>query len=419
MPSAPHEEGEDVPSPLDGVTVLDVTQVMAGAYATMLLADMGADVIKVERPGTGDQTRQMGVDAAGGESAAYQAVNRNKRGVTIDLKDETGAAVVASMAERADILVENFRPGTLDRLGLGYSALGERNPALVYCSISGFGSTGPRRHQGGFDLVAQGMSGILGLTGNSADDLVKAGVPVCDLNAAMFATHGILSAYIHRLRTGEGQFVDTSLLEAGIAYTVWESAIYFSSGEVARPEGTAHRLTAPYQVLRTADGHMTLGAGDDRNFAACCRALDLPDLLDDDRYDSAPTRLANRESLVDALEKTLSSAPSATWIRRLREAGVPCGPIYDMQQVFEDPQAKARDMVVELDHPVAGATRQIGVPVKLSRTPATIRHAAPLLGQHTREVLEEFGFSPGVVDRVVGQGSPSDAQPAQPGKDAR
>ncbi|WP_219419640.1 CaiB/BaiF CoA transferase family protein [Pseudonocardia nigra] len=389
---------------LAGVRVLDVTQVMAGAYCSMLLADMGADVVKVEKPGTGDDTRRMGEFMPHGESPSFMAVNRNKRGIVVDLHDPRGVDVLRRLAAESDVLVENFRPGTMARLGLSYEDLCQVNPELIYCSVSGFGSTGPYSEQGGFDLIAQGMSGVMSFTGEPGRPPVKTGVPICDLNAGMFAAYGVLTAYIHRLRTGLGQYVDTSLLEAGIAYTVWETALLFAKGDVARPTGSAHRLSAPYEAFPTADGWLTIGAANQRNWERLCVAVGRSDLLIDERFANAGTRLAHRAELAEQLGTVLGTRSTAEWVDHLREAGVPCGPIYDIQQVYDDEHVRAREMLVEVEHPRAGRNQQIGVPVKLSVTPGRVHSPAPVLGQHTREVLTEAGLPEREVAELIAAG---------------
>jgi crotonobetainyl-CoA:carnitine CoA-transferase CaiB-like acyl-CoA transferase len=392
---------DDVDGPLAGVRVLDLTQVMAGAYCSALLADMGADVVKVERPDRGDDTRAMG----GGDvdsSPAFAAMNRNKRGLALDLKDARGAAALRRLAAAADVLVENFRPGTLDRLGLGYADLRELRPELVYCSISGFGATGPYSRQGGFDLVAQAMSGLISMTGEPGGGPVKVGVPICDLNAGLFGAYGVLSAYVHRLRTGQGQLVDTSLLEGGIAYTVWETALLFGAGEVPGPLGSAHRLSAPYEVLPTADGHVAIGAANQRNWLRLCEVLD--ELPADERFADNRARMAHRVELAGELAGRLRRRTTEEWVAALSAAGVPCGPLYDLEQVYADPHVQARDMLVSTQHPRLGEVRHIGPPVKLSATPARIRRTAPLLGEHTREVLAEAGLDGAEIDGLLAAG---------------
>ena len=383
------------------MTVLDCTQVMAGPFCTMLLADMGADVIKVERP-SGDDARLMGPPFIGGESAAFLAVNRNKRGIVLDLKREADCDAFRRIAGQVDVVAENFRPGTMDRLGLGPETLRAANPALIYVSISGFGQTGPYRDRPGYDLVAQGMSGIISVTGHPGAPPVKVSVPLADLNAGMYAAYGVLAAYVHRLRTGEGQVVETSLLEAAIAYTAWESAELWGSGETPGPRGSAHRLVAPYQAIATADGHITVGAANQATWERLCRAIDRGDLLADPRFASNPDRVRHYQELAGEIEVTTRTKTSAEWLGLLEAAAVPAGPVYDMAEVYADPQVQARNMVETLEHPAAGPVRHIGIPVKLSATPGEIRVPAPTLGQHTREVLEQFGFAPDEVAGVLG-----------------
>ena len=382
------------------MTVLDCTQVMAGPFCTMLLADMGAAVIKVERP-EGDDARLMGPPFIGGESAAFLAINRNKRGVVLDLKQDAHRDVFRKLAARSDVVAENFRPGTMDRLGLGAGALRAGHPELIYVSISGFGQTGPYRDRAGYDLVAQGMSGIMSVTGNPGEPPVKVSVPLADLNAGMYAAYGVLAAYVHRLRTGDGQVVDTSLLEAAIAYTPWESAELWGSGETPGPRGSAHRLVAPYQALATADGHITVGAANQAVWERLCRAIGRDDLLADARFASNPDRVRHYRELAVLLEETTRTKTSAEWLGVLEAAGVPAGPVYDMAEVYADPHVLARSMVETLDHPAAGPVRHIGIPVKLSATPGQIRMPAPTLGQHTREVLEQLGCTPDEVAAVL------------------
>jgi crotonobetainyl-CoA:carnitine CoA-transferase CaiB-like acyl-CoA transferase len=386
--------------PLEGVRVLDVTQVMAGPFCCLLLADMGADVLKVEKTDGGDDSRRMAPPFIEGESAAFLAMNRNKRSLALDLKKPQGRDLFRRLAARADVVVENFRPGTLEALGLGAQTLRAGHPELIYCSISGFGQTGPYRERGGFDLVAQGMSGLMSVTGHPNQPPVKVGVPITDLNAGMYAAYGILSAYVHRLRTGRGQCVDTSLFEAGIAYTVWESAMYFATGASPVPLGSAHRLCAPYQAFRTADGYLTLGAANQATWERLCAALGRDDLLKDPRFRDNPSRTVRAGELAAELDREFAGRPTAQWLARLDAAGVPAGPIYDMAGVYADPQVRAREMVVEADHPAAGRVRHIGIPVKLSETPGSIRRAAPRLGEHTDEILRDLGLSPEEVSTL-------------------
>lgn len=390
--------------PLKGVKVLDLTQIMAGPMCTLLLADMGADVIKVERPGSGDDTRRMGSRVAGGFAAGFLALNRNKRSIALDLRAAAGKAVFRRLGETADIVVENFRPGVMERLGLGYAALAEINPRLIYASISGFGGTGPYRNRGGFDLVAQGMSGLMSVTGFPGGPPAKVGVPITDIGAGSFAAFGILAAYIHARRTGQGQQVDASLLEAGIAYTVWESSEYFASGEIPGPLGSAHRVNAPYQALRTRDGYINIGAASQPTWEQFCRAIGQEQLIEDARYREPNDRKARETELAALLESILTQRTTAYWLERLEAADVVAGPIYDMAQVYADEQTLAREMLVTLEDPELGTLRNIGTPVKLSATPGSIRRRGPALGEHTRDILLEHGYTDAEVDELVAAG---------------
>jgi crotonobetainyl-CoA:carnitine CoA-transferase CaiB-like acyl-CoA transferase len=310
----------------------------------------------------------------------------------IDIKTEHGKALVREMARRADVLIENFRPGTMDELGLGYDALRELAPALIYCSISGFGATGPYRERGGFDLVAQGLSGLMSITGEPDGAPVKVGVPITDLNAGLLAAYAVLVAYIHRLKTGRGQHIDTSLFEAGIATTFWETAIYFATGKIPLPMGSAHRLSAPYQAFRTADGYINVGAANQNNWEKFCRAIEREDLLQDTRFASNPARMEHLQELQACLEPVLAARTNAEWLVKFEAAGLPSGPIYNLAEVYTDPQTRAREMMVALEHPTAGRIMNIGIPYKLSETPGALRRPAPRLGEHTAEVLDEFGL---------------------------
>ncbi len=389
---------------LEGVRVLDLTQIMAGPYCTMMLADMGADVVKVEKPNGGDDTRRMGPPFIEGESAAFLGINRNKRSIVIDLRSDSGRELAQRMALESDVLVQNFRPGSLDRMGLGYKQVREINPAIVYCTISGFGATGPYAQRGGFDLVTQGMSGLMSVTGYAGGPPAKVGVPVCDLNAGMFGAIGILTAYINRLRTGQGQHVDTSLLEGGIAYTFWESAMYFATGDVPEPKGSAHRLTAPYQAFETSDGYVNIGAANQANWERLCTAIGRDELATDPRFVEPRDRMNNLDELVSTLEQVFSQETSAHWLEKLADAGVPAGPINDLGEVYADPQVQAREMMVETEHPIAGRVKNIGIPIKLSETPGQFQRPAPTLGQHTDEVLTELGCSPNEIEKLRSDG---------------
>jgi formyl-CoA transferase len=370
--------------PLDGVRVIELCQVMAGPFCGQVLGDMGADVVKVEPPGTGDQTR------VGMGEHAFRAVNRNKRSVTLDLKRGEDVATLHRLVASADVLTESFRPGVASRIGADYETLRGVNPRLIHASISGFGQTGPYAPRPGFDLIAQAAAGVMSVTGEPGGDPVKAGVPVSDLAAGLFCAIGILSALHSRERTGEGQRIDTSLWEGALALGIWETAELWATGSAPRPLGSAHRLTAPYQALRTRDGHITVGGNNDKLWRRLCAAIGRDDLPDDPRFATNPDRMANRPALVEELERALAARTTAEWVDVLLDAGVPAGPILDYAQVVADPHTRARDMVVELEHPEAGTVRALGIPVKLSATPGTIRRPAPLLGQHNDEVLREW-----------------------------
>ena len=378
-------------TPLHGLRVVDVTQVMAGPYCAMLLCDMGADVIKVEPP-AGDSSRRM-AGAQGRDSAAFNAVNRGKRGIVVDLKTEAGREVVARLAETADILIENYRPGVMTKLGLDYATLAAKNPRLVYASISGYGHTGPSAGKGGFDLVAQGVSGLMSVTGEPDRPPAKVGVPLTDLGAGLFAVCGILAALRYVERTGVGQQVDTALVDAGIALSVWEATELFSTGKVPGPLGSAHRMSAPYQAIRCADGYITLGAANDRIFTRLARLLGHPEWLDDERFSVDGVRVANRDALAAAIEAVTVDRPRAYWLAHFEANDIPCGPINTYREVMDDPQVQAREMVVETEHPTLGTLRTLGTPIKLGATPLQPGRPAPLLGQHTEEVLAEAGYS--------------------------
>ena len=387
--------------PLDGVTVLDCTQVMAGPFCTMLLADMGADVIKVEKPG-GDDSRRMGPPFINGESAAFLGINRNKRSIVLDLRNDADRSVFRRIAAQADVVAENFRPGAMERLGLGPDALRAEHPELIYVSISGFGQTGPYAGRPGYDLLAQGMSGMMSVTGYPDSPPVKVSIPLADLGAGLFAANGVLAAYVHRLKTGEGQVVDTSLLEAAIALTVWEAAEYWGGGRVPGPKGSAHRLVAPYQAMQSADGYFNIGVANQPNYERLCAAIERPDLLTDPRFATNPDRVRNYEALAEEIQRTTRARPSAEWLAVLERAGVPAGPIYDMAEALNDEHALARGMTVPLEHPVADVVNNLGIPVKLSATPGQIRLPAPTLGQHTESVLRRFGVPEHDIAAVVG-----------------
>jgi len=385
--------------------VLELAQIMAGPTCGMMLADLGADVIKVERVPGGDDTRRMDRPEVNGESASFMAMNRNKRGIALNLKLPAAQDALKRMAAEADVVTENYRKGTMEKLGVGYEDLRRVNPGIIYCSISGYGRTGPYADKGGFDLIAQGASGLMAVTGEPGRAPVKSGGPVCDINAGLLGALGVVSAYVHRLKTGEGQLVDTSLFEAGIQQMYWQAAIYFATGESPGPTGSAHILSAPYQAFRAADGWLTIGGANQANWERLIGLLKAPELLKDARFASNAERMKNLGALTAALEPHISKWRVAELLAALDKGGVPCGPINSIADMAADPHTRAREMVVELQHPRAGRTRALGLPIKLSRTPGKVSRPAPLMGQHTREVLAEFGFSKEEIEALVRSGA--------------
>jgi formyl-CoA transferase len=319
----------------------------------------------------------------------------------LNLKDQRAQEIVRTLATRTDILVENYRPGVMAAFGLGYNDLRVINPKLIYASVSGYGSTGPYANKGGFDLVAQGMSGIMSVTGETGMTPVKCGVPITDLGAGLFALQGVLAAYIHRLQTGEGQYVDTSLLEAGIAMSIWESTQYFTTGDIPEPMGSAHRMSAPYQAIRCADGHITLGAANRRNWERFTQIIGRPELLTKPEYAEDHLRVKNRHQLTQDIEVVTCAQPRSYWLARLEEAGVPCGPILNYAEVFADPHVQARGMMQEMEHPVGGRIRVLGPAAKLSETPARFTRRSPLYGEHTAEILREIGYSDATIHQLA------------------
>ena len=388
---------------LAGVRVVDVTQVMAGPFCTMILADFGADVIKIEPP-AGDMTRRM-PGGINGDTPAYNAVNRGKRSVVLDLKTQAGRDAVGLLADSADIFAENSRPGVMQAFGLDYPTLSVRNPRLIYASISGYGQTGPDRNKGGLDLIAQGVSGIMSVTGESGGRPVKSGIPLTDLGAALLAVTGILSAVEHRHRTGRWQHVETSLVEAGVALSVWEATEYFSGAGVPGPLGSAHRMVAPYQAIQCADGYVTIGASNDRLFARLCEALGHPEWAGMSEFADNPSRVRHRAALAERIESVTREHPKRFWLAAFEARDIPCGPINSYADVFADAHIVDREMVVDVEHPTLGAMRALGSPIKMSDTPPSVRRRAPRLGEHTEEVLTEAGLPPATVSDLLRSGS--------------
>jgi len=391
--SAETDRSAASPLPLSRIRVLDVCQVMAGPFCCMLLGDLGADVIKVEPP-EGDQARRaMGFKLKGDDSLGFLNMNRNKRSVTLDLKSEAGRKTFLRLAETADVIVENYRPGAMKKLGVDYEAVRAVNPAIIYASISGFGQTGPWASRPGFDLIAQAASGIISVTGDPTGAPARAGVPVADIGCSLFALYAILAAYIGREATGRGQYIDASLYEAGIAFAIWDISEYWGTGRVPRRLGTANRMAAPYEAVRARDGYFVIGANNDRLWLRLCEVLDRPDLRADSSYKTNADRLANREALASDLEKTFITQDRDHWVSLLLDAGIPAGPISDYAEVFGSDQAKAREMKMTIAHPIEGAVPNIGFPVKLKGTPQEIRRPPPLLGEHNDEIFAELGIA--------------------------
>jgi formyl-CoA transferase len=384
-------------SALQGIRVLDLTQVMSGPFCTMILADLGADVIKIENPDHGDQTRKSwGYSVIGEDSRAFLSLNRNKRSATIDLKSAEGVDAFLALARTADVVIENFRPGVADRLGVGYPEVRNVNPEIVYASISGFGQTGPYAEYPGYDLIAQAMTGIMSVTGEPGGPPMKSAIPVADLGSGLFCAVGILAALRARDITGEGQYLETSLFESALALSVWESTEFWSTGKSPEPLGSANRMSAPYQALATRDGYVTIGANNEKLWRKLCAVLRAPQLLDDPRFSDNNARMANRTALVDELEQIFRTRPTDEWVTALLAEGVPAGPIRDYGHVLaDDPHVKARHMIEHFDHPVEGRTSVLASPLKLSGTPVAIKSPPPLLGQHTDEVFAELAVEGG------------------------
>jgi formyl-CoA transferase len=372
---------------LDGVRVLDLTRVLAGPYCTMFLGDLGAEVVKVEQPGVGDDTRGWGPPFAGGESAYFLCINRNKKSITIDFKSRDGVALVRRLAERADVLIENFRPGAMDRLGLGEKELRAANPKLIYASLSGFGADGPMSEVPGYDLIVQAWGGLMSITGMPDGEPTKVGVAIIDLVAGLMLGKAIAAALFAREKLGVGQKIDTSLLEAEVAALINAGSNYLIGGKVPGRWGNAHPTIVPYQSFQTADGYLVAGVASEGIWRRFCHAIGKAELADDTRFAKNANRVENRASLIAILAEIFRQCDTESWMKLLQEAEVPCAPIQTIDQVFNAPQVRHREMLVEVDHPTAGSVRMAGIPVKFSATPASVRLPPPLLGQHTEQIL--------------------------------
>ncbi len=390
--------------PLAGMKVLEMAQIMAGPTCGMMLADMGADVVKVEKLPGGDDSRSYREPLVNGVSAPFMILNRNKRGIALNLKLPQGREILLTMVQQSDVLIENYRRGTLEKLGVGYEVLSAANPGLIYCAISGYGRSGPYADKGGFDLIAQGFAGLMSVTGEPGGPPVKTGNSVADMNAGILAVAGITAAYVHKLKTGQGQRVETSLMEAALQQTYWHAATYFATGESPGPTGSAHLLSAPYQAFPTRDGYLNIGGANQANWERVATVLGHPEWRNDPRFLTNTDRMQNLPALTEAMSAILKTRDKADWIAAFDAAGVPAGPVHTIGEALTHPQTLARNMVVDLVHPQAGATRAIGCPIQFSATPTQVTRPAPLLGEHSRELLREYGYEDGQIDGFAADG---------------
>lgn len=390
--------------PLENLKVLDASQIMAGPYCTMVLADMGAEVIKVEKVNGGDDSRQMG-PYVNGESTCFSQINRNKKSISLNLKKEHGRDIFYRLAAEVDVIVENYRPGVTQSLKIDYETIEALNPGIIYCSISGYGQTGPYSHRGGFDLVAQGMTGLMSMTGEKGRRPLKTGIAVYDIGAGITAVYSILAAYIHKQNSGEGQHIDIAIAECGLPWFTWEAAAYFAEGKVPEPTGWRHRVSAPYQAVKVRDGYIMLGCANQRTWERFCRdVLEREDLMSDVRFLTNTDRGQHVEELEALLEELLADRDANFWLERCDKAGVPAGPINDFDQAMRDEHYQVRGMIQEMEHPTMGRMKTVGFPSKFSRTPSQMRSPAPLFAQHTDEVLAQLGLATKDIERLRAEG---------------
>lgn len=413
MASSMHSDRSPQAGALSGMRVLELAQIMAGPTCGMMLADLGADVIKIEKTDGGDDARGYQDPRINGVSAPFLILNRNKRAIALDLKTPEGREVLLRMVRDADVLIENFRKGTMEKLGLGYDVLSEINPGLIYCAISGYGRTGPAADKGGFDLIAQGYTGLMSITGEEGGPPLRTGNSIADINAGILAAVGILAAYQHKQKTGRGQIVETSLIEAGLQQLYWHAAIHFATGESPGPSGSAHVLATPYQAFPTQDGHIIVGGANEKNWERIAQVLGKPEWLSDPRYRRNSDRMRHRDTLLPAIAEILRTKPSAEWLAAFDEAGVPAGPVHSIGEALSHPQTLAREMVIEQQHPEAGPVKSIGLPIKLSETPARYVRPSPRLGEDTRALLAECGYGEAEIARMLRAGVVRDVTGAE------
>jgi len=388
---------------LEGIKVLDLSRALAGPYCTMLLGDMGADVIKIERPGKGDDSRAWGPPFIEGESAYFLSINRNKKSITLNLKSEKGKEILFKLIKISDVLIETNRPGVMEKLGLSFEEVKKVNPKIVYCSISGFGQTGPYKLRPGFDQVIQGMGGLMSITGEENRPPIKVGVAITDVGAGMYAAIGILAALLRRDKTGKGEYIDVSMLDGTISWLTYQSGRYFASGEVPKPMGSGHPLIVPYQAFKTKDIYINIAVGNDSLWRKFCETIGL-NIADDPKFSTNAKRVENKEELIKILNEILSKKTGKEWLEILNKAGIPCGPIYKLNDVFSDPHVLSRGMVSEIEHPKAGKIKLTGVPIKFKNSPGKIRLHPPLLGENNFEILEEIGYKKEEIEKFREEG---------------